>query len=84
MKFTFASVFTLLPASTEEARMKDKVRSQPRLFQLALAVKMGEDRQVNLLEHVLVSSALAKCVLAPTTDPASLASKILENKNNIK
>ena len=76
--FTFTSVLPLLAARTEEAGMKDKVRAEPRLFQFPLAVEVCQDGQVNLLEDVLVSSALTKCILAPSTDPASFASKILQ------
>ena len=77
--FTFTSVLPLLAARTEEAGMEDKVRAEPRLFEFPLAVEVCQDGQVNLLEHVLVSSAFAKCILAPSTDPASFASKILQN-----
>ena len=55
---TFAGILPLFAAGTEEARMEDEVGSQSRVLQLPLAVKMCQNRQINLL---ILKKSLARC-----------------------
>ena len=73
-----ASILALLTTSTDEPRVKNKVMTKSGLLQLPLTVKVSEDRKIHLLENMLIGASLAKCILAPSTDPAPLACKVLE------
>ena len=75
---SFTSILALLTSSTQEPRVEDEVVSQSGLLQLPLTVKVSEDRQIDLLEDVLVGATLAEGVLAPSTDPTPFAGKVLE------
>lgn len=73
-----ASVLPLLATSTGKPRVKSEVEPEPRSFQFCLTVKMRQNRDVHLLENVLVAADLAKGVLPPPGDEAALPGEVLE------
>lgn len=74
---TLAGVLPFLSASAHESRMQLEVVPQPRLPQLLLTLRLSDDRDVHLFQHVLVLAEVPECVLAPSGGPAARSGEVL-------
>ena len=59
--------------------MEEELPAQPGLSQSLLALAVGHDGHVHLLQDVLVGPGQAELVLPPAADPAPVAREILED-----
>ena len=75
-----ACILSLLPTSTNESWMQNKVKPKSCLLQISFTIKMGQNRNIYFLENILVRALFTKCIFAPSTYETPLASKILRNK----
>ena len=75
---SLAGVLALLTTSTEEPGVEQELTAQPGPSQSLLALTVGHDGDVHLLQDVLVGAGQSELVLPPPTHPAPVAREILQ------
>lgn len=73
---TLAGILALLTAGTNEPWVELVAVSQTGVPQLGLALVVGQNGHIDLLENVLVLSVLSEGVLAPASGPAASSSEV--------
>lgn len=75
---TLAGILTFLTTGANEARVQIVAISETSLTELILALVVVHDRDVHLLEDVLVLAVIAEGILTPAGSPAALSGEIGE------
>ena len=70
---SLAGVLALLTTGTEEPGVQQELSAQPGLSESLLALTVGHDGNIHLLQNVLVGTRQTKLVLPPPAHPAPVA-----------
>ena len=78
-----ARVLPFFPPGAEEAWVEQELLTKPGLTELLLALAVGHDGDVHLLEDVLIGARHSELVLAPATDPAPVVREVLGDNRTV-